>query len=591
MDTILLTPKEIALRENTLFRENNIKSDYENITAGDINYLYIRFLKDNLGIASLAAYLRQKGYSVEVINAYLEDITNDILIDHIVKENPKLVGISLLYDLHVYWACRIVKLLRKKGYMGHITLGGPFITLTYEAFLKGIPEIDSVIRGEGEKILLELLQKVKKGENWESISGIAFCKNNKIITNGAGEYIENISSLPFVARDMYKRLLLKLKEKKIYLKVASIYTSRGCKGKCTYCSAPIMGKLVKEQWRYRDIDSIINEIKYLVETFGVEYINIIDENFFGYGSNGKKRLYEFAEAIINTGIHVKFWTEVRVDIDFDKNLFEMLKKAGLQDILLGLESGSQSVLNRWKKGTTVLQNIKAIEFVRNQGFRLEPSMIMVDPYTNVNEFKETVRFIIKNELCKTMFPLNIFNQLIVFPGTEMEKQLIQDNVILPLEINSIAPITDDGKELYEFCRRVSTRDYEIIDPVIRTLWSVLTYYINSLSVLTDEIIPLFMGKCRVKLNIYKESKKEEVKSQIKRVSRWRRNIGMLAQKLLETSIEHVDDNYENMIQFKDLLSAKFEKDIINYNLEHLDNNINLIEFSNYLKKETMDENK
>lgn len=585
MDVILIAPEEVSLRDKTLFRENNIKSDYENLTAGNTNFLFVKFLKDNLGIASLTAYLRQYGYTVEMINIYMDNISVDALADYILKENPEMVGVSLLYDLHAFSACKIAKVLRRRGYKGHITFGGPFITLTYDTFLKGISEIDSVIRGEGEIIWLELLQRVKSGKGWHDIDGIAYCQNNRIVVNKEGKYENDLSRLPAVARDMYEKLANKLKAENVHLRVASIYTSRGCRGRCTYCSAPVLGKLVKEKWRCRSVQPVIDEIRYLVETFGVEYINIIDENFFGYGEEGKKRLYELAEGIIDAEIQVKFWAEVRVDINFDEELFMLLKKAGLQDVLLGLESGSQNTLNRWRKGTTVEQNMRAVEFIRKQGFRLEPSVIMVDPYTNLEEFKDTVQFIVKSELCKTAFPLNLFNQLIVFPGTEIEEMLIKDHIIFPIEIDAIDYVPDDDDVLFEFCSKVSTRSYEIIDPVIRTLWNVLIYYTNILTSLTDELLPLYMSKSRVRLRFLEEDEKRRINREMLEFSKWRRNIGKLAQELLETSVECADGDYKSIDQLNDLLVRKYERVIKEYNGEYLGKRIDLTELCQLLERE------
>lgn len=582
MDVILVAPEEISLRDKVLFRENNVKSDYENLTAGNVNFLFVKFLKDNLGIASLAAYLRQYGYTVQMVNIYLDNISVDALTDRILMENPEIVGISLLYDLHAFSACKIVKELRRKGYKGHITLGGPFITLTYDVFLKGIPEIDSVIRGDGEVTLLELLKKIKGRENWRDIAGIAFIQGDRLILNGNGKYENNLSCLPAVARDLYENLANRLECTHMRLKVASIYTSRGCGGRCTYCSAPELGKLVIEKWRYRPVQSVIDEIKYLVTRFGVEYINIIDENFFGYGKNGINRLYDLAQGIIKSGVRVKFWAEIRVDIDFDEELFSLLKKAGLQDVLLGLESGSQSTLNRWRKGTTVEQNMKAVEFIRKKGFRLEPSLIMVDPYTNLEEFKDTVNFIVKSKLCKTAFPLNLFNQLIVFPGTEIEKKLIDDHIIPEVNLDAISYISDDDNELFEFCRNASTRSYDIIDPVMRTLWETLVYYTNRLTFLTDEAVPLFMGNYRKRFKDLKKDDKQRENIKLLKISKWRKNIWKLTQKLLEVSIECADKSYKNTEQLKDVLVNEFERTVKEYNGECLGEVLSLTAFHQLL---------
>lgn len=574
MDVILIAPYETPLRDKVLFRENKIKTDYENITENSVNFLFVKFLKDNLGIASLAAFLRKYGYSVQLINSYLNNVSPEELCDTIVKENPQIVGISLLYDLHSYHMCKIVKLLRERGYQGHITLGGPFITLSYEYFLRGIEEIDSVICGEGEYTLLELLKRVKDNRDWKDLDGIAYRINDNVCTNQAGSYERDLSKLPFVARDLYEELVGMLKAKKMNTKVASIYTSRGCRGRCTYCSAPALGKLVSERWRCRSVESVVSEIKYLVNEFNVEYINIIDENFFGYGEAGKKRLYELANAIIEADLHLKFWVEVRVDIDFDEKLFFLLKKAGLQDVLLGLESGSQTALNRWKKGTTVEQNKYAIEFIRKANFVLEPSFIMVDPFTDLKEFKETVKFIDEMKIWDTAYPLNLFNQLIVFPGTEIEQQLFKEGIIKKIDVSTIDVVRDDDNEILKFCQKVSSRDYEIIDPVMRIIWDILTSYTNKIAFVTEEFVQTYINHCKKMYSQTKEKHFKDLRYEfVIKIGKWRRNIGKLVNDMLNESILCAEEDFITMDELKKRLQLRLYDVIERYSNQQLEQNI------------------
>lgn len=581
---VLIAPREVPLRDKVLFRENKVQNDYENITENTINFLFVKFLKDNLGIASLAAYLREYGYTVTLFNSYLSHIATDELCERIIAENPKIVGISLLYDLHLYNTCEIVKQLRKKGYRGHITLGGPFISLTYEYVLRGLGEVDSVIRGEGEMILLELINRLTNGKEWKTIDGIAYKENDTVIVNKAGMYEKDLSRLPKVARDMYEELFGMLKKKNANTKVASIYTSRGCKGKCTYCSAPKLGELTQEKWRCRSVESIVEEIKYLVDTFGVEYINIIDENFYGYGEEGKKRLYEFANTIISENIQVKFWAEIRVDVKFEDELFCLLKKAGLQDVLLGLESGAQTALNRWKKGTTIEQNIKAINYIRKMGFELEPSFIMVDPYTDVKEFKETVNFIETMEIYNTRYPLNLINQLIVFPGTEIEKQLVRDNIIDKIDQDKITQISDNDEDIFEFCQKTSSRNYEIVDPIIRSFWNILVSYTNKIAFFTDDFIMTYIRFCKdnfqnSKGNYYKKVLHEF----IVKAGKWRRNLGNLVMALLKETIECTDAEYDSIEELEERLHGQIRKRIHQYSNQHLGQDINDF-MNNYISR-------
>ncbi len=471
MDVILIAPKETSLRDKTLFREKNVRNDVEVFTGGPMNAVYAKFLKDNLGLCCLASYARSYGYTVQILSAHLHDLDIDDVCDRVLAINPPLVGISLLYDLHTVEACRIARALRQRGYHGHISIGGPFATMTYEYLLAGIPEFDSVVRGEGEVTLIRLLERLKRGEEWQDLPGLAWRDGTRVVVNACGPVVEDLSSLPFAARDTFAELKERLLRDGITLRTASIFTSRGCRGRCTYCGAPACAALVPTAWRCRSVDSVFEEIEYLVREFGIEYLTIIDENFFGYGDSGHQRLYELAHRILDNKMRLRFWIEVRVDISLDPELFTLLRTAGLQDVFLGIESGAQSTLNRYRKGTTVAQNRHAIEFMRKQGFHLETSMILVDPYTTIQEYRETVQFISETDMCiensPFFSPLYLFNQVIVFPGTAIESQLLTDGLISRVDPWQVRENMDDPEQLMSFCRRIfepSVRDHRPVHP-------------------------------------------------------------------------------------------------------------------------------
>ncbi len=585
MDIVLIAPQEILLRDKSLFRDQNIKSDFDNITINPVSFAYVKFLKDNLGIAALSSFLKENGCSVKVINTYLKNISIQCLCDDILDLNPSVIGISLLYDLCSYSTCLIVKTLRNKGYKGHITLGGPFSSVTYEYFLKGIKEINSVIRGEGEIPLLELIRKINKKEEWRDIKGLSYSNSDgEIIFNEFGEIIENLSVLPYPSRDDYRFLVNELKKINVKMNVASIYTSRGCLGKCTYCSAPELAKINSIKWRCRTVESIVDEIKQLVEEFNVKYINIIDENFYGYGQDANSRLKELARRIISLNLNIKFWAEIRVDIKFDDETFMLLKKAGFQDILLGLESGSQKTLNRWRKGTTIAQNEYAINKIREYGFKLEPSMIMVDPYTTYEEFKDTIEFIERNKLFNTEHPLNLINEMIVFTGTELERQLIIDGILKPIDVTSIN--INNCAAIHTFCKKISTREYEIQSNLVRVMWKSLISKTNVLAELLDNKLPRIIGEI---YHILKKSNcdKEGFKLILHNVGLWRKNIGLLLMDLLNEliNIEEINSDIDlfekNLLKRLDTVVEKYDKKYLDMNISDL-----LIKLDN-LKTERM----
>ena len=537
MDCILISPREVSMSNKKTFREELITRSEEFISRNPVNFLYVKQFRENLGIAAIAAYLKKFGYTSIVIDASALDMSVNAIVDLVMNENPKVVGISLLYDLYAVNSCRIVLELRKAGYKGHITFGGPFITHAYKFFLVALPGLNSVLRGEGECSWLELMQCIKDGNDWRMVKGIAYIHGNEVVVNGEANIVENLSELPFPTRDS----LGIMKKKGIQINSASIYSSRGCQGQCTYCTAPANAKLVKNsKWRGKDAISIVNEIEYLVKEFNVSYIYFVDENFCGYGIGFKERLYNIAEEIKKRNLKIKFHAEIRVDTRIDENLLVMLKEAGLKDVLLGLESGSDKALRRWHKGTTVDRNYETVNLMTKLGFDVEPAMIMVDPYTTVDEFADTVEFIKKAKLYMTKNPLNIFNQLIVFPGTRIEEELAQAHVIEIPDEWDVKEDLNNLEQLKIFCKRVSSREYEVIDAKIRELWSILIEYVRQLSELYDVIIPNIIAVKRTNYLQQIDNRKNtqrEFLEYLSQIRKWKSNIGYLIMDLLEISVK------------------------------------------------------
>lgn len=539
MDCILIAPTEVSMSNKKTFREELITRSEEFINKNPINSLYVRQFRENLGIAAIAAYLKEHGHTARVIDSSALDMSVEDIVEEVIKEKPKVVGVSILYDLYTVNACSIVIQLRKAGYSGHITFGGPFITHAYKYFLAAMPGLNSVLRGEGECSFLQLLECLKNGTDWRKINGIAYVEGHEVIANGFADIVDDISKLPIPVRDTLELL----KKKGIPTHAASIYSSRGCMGRCTYCTAPVNADLISarnHKWRGKNESAIADEIEYLVSQFEVSYIYFVDENFCGYGVGFIERLSRIAEEIKRRGIKVKFHAEIRVDTKFNDDILLQLKEAGLKDVLLGLESGSNSALRRWHKGTNVQKNFDAVMTMTRLGFDVEPAMIMVDPHTTVEEFAETVEFIRNAKLYLTNSPLNMFNQLIIFPGTFIEKELAEEKIINMPDEWAVKENLEDINEIRAFCKRISSREYEVIDEKMRKLWSVLMKHIRPIAELYDEIIPNIVAMKRAKYKQDSEGGRDSQKELLKFLSalnKWKKNIGHLAIALMEKSVE------------------------------------------------------
>lgn len=571
VDVYLIAPMEVSYREADNFREMNIKNDVDKLSDNIMGNIFMKQYRENIGIGALAAYLEQHKINVVTANLNIEQLSPIQIVDNIIKEQPIVVGISLLYDLHVVNALYIAISARKKGYKGHITFGGPFSSCAYNILLSITNSVDSVIRGDGEIPLLQLFEYVKNGKDWREIKGICWNDCGKVVTTGFGENEKDLSILPKVRRDA----MIYLRERQQKVHVASIYGSRGCMGACTYCSAPVISKLSQNGlWRCRSAESIVEEIEYLVHEFGVDYLYFCDDNFFGYGPNSNERLEKLATGIINEKLNIRFHAEVRVDTRVDIDLLKLLKKAGLKDVLLGIESGSQKTLNRWKKGTTVTKNKDMIRLLKNLGFNIEPSMIMIDPLTTEEEFIETIDFIIETEIYNTATPLYLFNQMIIFPGTRIETELLEKGIVHQPSTYILDEFINQPDDLVTRIRKILNRSYVIQNYKLDKLWKVLIYYVNQLLYMVEEKIPYCLSYEKNNLNEITDKeelilRRNDYLDKVSAIKKWRQNYGELINHMLITCKQWILDTDICVDETVTNLDVKLYTLIQNYNKRYL----------------------
>ena len=210
-----------------------------------------------LGIGYLAAYLRAHGYPVEIMDAHVDGLSVDETIAEIKDKDFDVLGVSIGSSLVFPQAVQIIRKI--KAWLGnvHITVGGHYPTFFYKQVLKKYPEIDTVVRFEGEETLLELVEKKDYSLEWKSIKGIAFRQDAQIIATPPRPLIADLDSLPFPARDTLPRLM----ERGGLPLIAS---SRGCPGRCSFCDVHSFYSTPKgKMWRARSPENVLQEIEIL----------------------------------------------------------------------------------------------------------------------------------------------------------------------------------------------------------------------------------------------------------------------------------------------------------------------------------------
>jgi len=337
-----------------------------------------------LGLAYLAAAIRNNDYEVEIIDASALNYTNKQLIEHLKKSKPDLVGISILTPMYLR-AKETIHNIKKSIKNIKIVVGGPHVTVFPKLTLEENPEIDFAIYGEAEHTIVEVLDALEKKSSLKKIKGLVLRDKDKVIINPAREIIKDIDTLSFPARDLlpmkiYRPAPTYFNKLPSYL----ILTSRGCPYNCSYCSK-VMGNV----YRAHSVKRVIEEMELLIDIYNAKEIIFRDDTF----TVNRQRVEDLCDEIIKRKIHEKIkWTCMsRVNL-VDLELLQKMKKAGCWSMHFGIESGSQRLLDLIQKGIKLEQSRNAIKWARKAGIETKAFFMIGLPTETKEESLATIKF-------------------------------------------------------------------------------------------------------------------------------------------------------------------------------------------------------
>ncbi len=287
-------------------------------------------------------------------------------------------------------------------YFGHYATVFPAETLTHS-------KCDYALFGEPEIALDKLLKFLSGLNSFDSIQGIAYWRNGNIVVSGTAERVRDPDELPIPAYDIIENNRAYY-EPLIPKPYGMIQTIRGCPYSCTFCVKSYGSKIGQ-----LSTSRIIQEMKIWKQHFNVEAIRFIDDTF----TINRNRVIELSKAIINEQLNVKWVCLSRTD-NLDKEMLHWMKKSGCIRIYFGMESGSQRMLDLYKKNVKVNEALRAFELCREVG--IETAAFFMGGYPNETEddFKETIQFAQRAQLNYVSY-----NPLTLYPGTPLYNDLNQ----------------------------------------------------------------------------------------------------------------------------------------------------------------------
>lgn len=368
----------------------------------------------NLGLGYLASVLLEDGYLPIIVD--IKQSHEDIL--NIIKAHkPILIGFSLIFQYYLPKFKKLAAFLRVSGINCHMTIGGHFPSMCYQQTLQQIPELDSIVRFEGEYSLLAIVKKLHKGNDWRTVKGIAYKQKDQIVTNNLRALITDLDTLPFPYRSSFDHEILGLK-------IQPILATRGCPRQCSFCSirefyAQAKGKLV----RRRSPANVVQEMRKLYEQNNVRIFLFQDDDFPLVGKAGKKWVYEYIAQLAKNQLlgNIVWKISCRVD-ELDKQLLEDMKSAGLYLVYLGIESGSRQGLKTLNKKVSIEDNYRAVALLKELDILFGYGFMLFDPSSTFATVLENIQFL--RRIIGDGAAAAVFCKMLPYSGTPIEKELI-----------------------------------------------------------------------------------------------------------------------------------------------------------------------
>ena len=354
-----------------------------------------------IGLGYLAAVAEKNGHAVSVIDCLPVDMDFDEMKKQIVASDPDIIGITSTTSTFLS-ALQAAHVLKESCPNALTVLGGPHVTFMDIDTLNECPDVDVVVRREGEETLLDLAHYVANEKKLDEVAGITFRKNEKIFQMPDRPLIQNLDELPFPALNHFP-----LDKYKIYGKTyLPIITSRGCPFQCSFC---VSSRMVGNTLRMRSPKNVVDELEWLKNEHGAEAFVFYDDIL----TFSKKRIYAICDEIKKRKVGLPWDCTTRVD-HVTKELLVKMRDANCQEVFFGVESGCQRILDQVHKKTSVELNEKAIKWAKEAGLFVAVSVVVGYPGETHETLKQTIDFIHKVK------PDDAYLSVAMpFPGTEL----------------------------------------------------------------------------------------------------------------------------------------------------------------------------
>ncbi len=390
-----------------------------------------------IGIMTLSSVLKRAGHESFMFDQANPETPNEVIIREVLRIKPDLVGLSFLSTTSYPYAKILARQIRAAAWNVKIALGGVFVSLNAQLVKIQLPEVDFVCRGDGEQLILDLLERM---DDPGTVDGVTWQIKSRVQHNPNRILERNLDQWPFPDReslslDFVESMPLDVPAVLSLERFTTMQTSRGCPWPCVFCDIPIFNE---GKWRSRSPAHVVEEMKQL-QRDGYGAVYFVDDHFLLQ----PRRIEAICQGIEDNRIDIQWGCEGRVD-SVCMDLFPAMARAHCRTLMFGIESGSQKILDRLKKEQTLQQVETAVGNAKRAGIEIVHGFFVVGcPDETGQDMRETFRFASK-------IPIDTFafNRLCVYRGTPLWHEYVQRGLV------------DDARDWYKYFKCSS------IDPTV-----------------------------------------------------------------------------------------------------------------------------